>query len=154
MFRRKSARRRKSEYGWKIFSKETPSFKKRRKEITKWREGNAKFTGNANTFRIFHDPKPTFPEYLLFMCRWDDDVVFKNCAKGEEERLKGKGYINDTLRSEFHKKFMDKYVKWSRVPVTKSSRTVTVQLRLVYILAFELCVKIRRTLKRDFVSSF
>ena len=54
----------------------------------------------------YHLLKPKFK-----YCRWDDDVVFKNCAKGEEERLKGKGYINDTLRSEFHKKFMDKYVK-------------------------------------------
>ncbi|XP_046554008.1 spliceosome-associated protein CWC15 homolog [Haliotis rubra] len=42
--------------------------------------------------------------------RWDDDVVFKNCAKGEEER-KTRGFVNDTLRSEFHKKFMEKYVK-------------------------------------------
>ncbi|KAK7090503.1 protein CWC15 homolog [Littorina saxatilis] len=42
--------------------------------------------------------------------RWDDDVVFKNCAKGEEAR-KVRHFINDTLRSEFHKKFMEKYVK-------------------------------------------
>jgi len=42
--------------------------------------------------------------------RWDDDVVFKNCAKGDESR-KSRGFINDTLRSEFHKKFMEKYVK-------------------------------------------
>uniref|UniRef100_A0A0L8GEJ1 Spliceosome-associated protein CWC15 homolog n=1 Tax=Octopus bimaculoides TaxID=37653 RepID=A0A0L8GEJ1_OCTBM len=42
--------------------------------------------------------------------RWDDDVVFKNCAKGGDDR-KGRGFINDTLRSEFHKKFMEKYVK-------------------------------------------
>jgi len=41
--------------------------------------------------------------------RWDDDVVFKNCAKGDEK--KSRGFINDTLRSEFHKKFMEKYVK-------------------------------------------
>jgi len=41
--------------------------------------------------------------------RWDDDVVFKNCARGDDG--KGKGFINDTLRSEFHKKFMEKYVK-------------------------------------------
>jgi len=41
--------------------------------------------------------------------RWDDDVVFKNCAKGDEG--KSRGFINDTLRSEFHKKFMEKYVK-------------------------------------------
>ncbi|XP_071078429.1 protein CWC15 homolog [Haliotis cracherodii] len=42
--------------------------------------------------------------------RWDDDVVFKNCAKGEEEP-KTRGFVNDTLRSEFHKKFIEKYVK-------------------------------------------
>lgn len=40
--------------------------------------------------------------------RWDDDVVFKNCARSEPER-KGANFINDSLRSEFHKKFMDKY---------------------------------------------
>lgn len=42
--------------------------------------------------------------------RWDDDVVFKNCARGESDK-KGQHFINDTLRSEFHKKFMEKYVK-------------------------------------------
>lgn len=42
--------------------------------------------------------------------RWDDDVVFKNCARGEPDR-KEKPFINDALRSEFHKKFMEKYVK-------------------------------------------
>uniref|UniRef100_A0A8C1H095 CWC15 spliceosome associated protein homolog n=1 Tax=Cyprinus carpio carpio TaxID=630221 RepID=A0A8C1H095_CYPCA len=43
--------------------------------------------------------------------RWDDDVVFKNCAKGVDESRREKRFINDTLRSEFHKKFMEKYVK-------------------------------------------
>ena len=42
--------------------------------------------------------------------RWDDDVVFKNCARGEEKKA-GDGYINDTLRSEFHRRFMSKYVR-------------------------------------------
>uniref|UniRef100_A0A665WWU9 CWC15 spliceosome associated protein homolog n=1 Tax=Echeneis naucrates TaxID=173247 RepID=A0A665WWU9_ECHNA len=42
---------------------------------------------------------------------WDDDVVFKNCAKGVDEARKEKRFVNDTLRSEFHKKFMEKYVK-------------------------------------------
>lgn len=40
--------------------------------------------------------------------RWDDDVVFKNCAKTEDKKTR---FVNDTLRSEFHKKFMEKYVK-------------------------------------------
>lgn len=42
--------------------------------------------------------------------RWDDDVVFKNCARSEPDK-KGSQFINDSLRSEFHKKFMDKYIK-------------------------------------------
>ncbi|XP_066915864.1 spliceosome-associated protein CWC15 homolog isoform X1 [Clytia hemisphaerica] len=42
--------------------------------------------------------------------RWDDDVVFKNCAK-DDDKPKNSGFINDTIRSEFHKKFMDKYIK-------------------------------------------
>lgn len=42
--------------------------------------------------------------------RWDDDVVFKNCARTEPER-KANNFINDSLRSEFHKKFMEKYIK-------------------------------------------
>lgn len=42
--------------------------------------------------------------------RWDDDVVFKNCARSEPDK-KGNTFINDSLRSEFHKKFMEKYIK-------------------------------------------
>lgn len=42
--------------------------------------------------------------------RWDDDVVFKNCAATEPDRSE-KAFINDSLRSEFHKRFMEKYVK-------------------------------------------
>lgn len=41
--------------------------------------------------------------------RWNDDVVFKNCARSEVD--KGTTFINDSLRSEFHKKFMEKYIK-------------------------------------------
>ncbi|KAK9361482.1 Pre-mRNA-splicing factor Cwf15/Cwc15 [Lipomyces starkeyi] len=42
--------------------------------------------------------------------RWDEDVVFKNQAKGVDDKPKG-GFINDMLRSDFHRKFMNKYVK-------------------------------------------
>lgn len=41
--------------------------------------------------------------------RWDDDVVFKNQARGE---LKvAKRFINDTIRNDFHRKFLQKYMK-------------------------------------------
>ena len=42
--------------------------------------------------------------------RWDDDVVFKNQARGTEEK-KGKNFVNDLLRSDFHRRFMSKYVR-------------------------------------------
>ncbi|KFP74652.1 Protein CWC15 A [Acanthisitta chloris] len=48
---------------------------------------------------------------ILSQVMWDDDVVFKNCAKGIDETKKDKRFVNDTLRSEFHKKFMEKYIK-------------------------------------------
>ena len=38
--------------------------------------------------------------------RWDDDVVFKNQARGTEDRGKRKEFVNDLLRSDFHKRFM------------------------------------------------
>jgi protein CWC15 len=43
--------------------------------------------------------------------RWDDDVVFKNQARGTDERGKEKRFVNDLLRSDFHRRFMDKYVR-------------------------------------------
>ncbi|TQS37297.1 hypothetical protein Golomagni_02234 [Golovinomyces magnicellulatus] len=42
--------------------------------------------------------------------RWDDDVVFKNQARGTENKAK-KEFVNDLLRSDFHKRFMSKYVR-------------------------------------------
>jgi protein CWC15 len=42
--------------------------------------------------------------------RWDEDVVFKNCARADDSG-KGKTFINDCLRSDFHRKFMEKYIK-------------------------------------------
>ncbi|KAI0024842.1 Pre-mRNA-splicing factor Cwf15/Cwc15 [Xylariomycetidae sp. FL0641] len=43
--------------------------------------------------------------------RWDDDVVFKNQARGTEDKGKSKEFINDMLRSDFHKRFMNRYVR-------------------------------------------
>uniref|UniRef100_A0A2P2JA52 Uncharacterized protein MANES_03G143400 n=1 Tax=Rhizophora mucronata TaxID=61149 RepID=A0A2P2JA52_RHIMU len=41
--------------------------------------------------------------------RWDDDVVFKNQARGETKTPKR--FINDTIRNDFHRKFLHKYMK-------------------------------------------
>lgn len=41
--------------------------------------------------------------------RWNEDVVFRNQAKGEPEQKKR--FINDTVRNDFHKRFMNKFIK-------------------------------------------
>ncbi|KAJ1913173.1 complexed with cef1p [Tieghemiomyces parasiticus] len=42
--------------------------------------------------------------------RWDDDVVFKNQARDVDDKPQ-KRFINDMLRSDFHRKFMNKYIR-------------------------------------------
>jgi len=41
--------------------------------------------------------------------RWDDDVVFRNQARDEKEVKKR--FINDTVRSDFHRAFLNKYMR-------------------------------------------
>jgi protein CWC15 len=42
--------------------------------------------------------------------RWDDDVIFKNQSRGVDDKPKNR-FVNDMLRSDFHRKFLNKYVK-------------------------------------------
>eukprot|EP00877_Chromochloris_zofingiensis_P013005 jgi/Chrzof1/7959/UNPLg00019.t1 len=41
--------------------------------------------------------------------RWDDDVVFKNQTRGEVKAQRR--FINDTVRSDFHRRFLERYIK-------------------------------------------
>ena len=41
--------------------------------------------------------------------RWDDDVVFKNQARNEPKQTRR--FVNDTLRSDFHRRFLDRYIR-------------------------------------------
>ncbi|VEU41098.1 unnamed protein product [Pseudo-nitzschia multistriata] len=41
--------------------------------------------------------------------RWNEDVVFRNQAKGEPEIKKR--FINDTVRNDFHKRFLNKFIR-------------------------------------------
>jgi protein CWC15 len=41
--------------------------------------------------------------------RWNEDVVFRNQAKGEPETKKR--FINDTVRNDFHKRFLNKFIR-------------------------------------------
>ncbi|KAL0955680.1 hypothetical protein HGRIS_001904 [Hohenbuehelia grisea] len=42
--------------------------------------------------------------------RWDDDLIFKNQAMSSRDKGQGQ-FVNDLLRTEFHKKFMAKFIK-------------------------------------------
>ncbi|GMH78262.1 hypothetical protein TL16_g07730, partial [Triparma laevis f. inornata] len=41
--------------------------------------------------------------------KWNDDVVFRNQSRKEKDG-KEKRFINDTVRNDFHKRFMDQYM--------------------------------------------
>ncbi|CAB9515630.1 Protein CWC15 homolog [Seminavis robusta] len=41
--------------------------------------------------------------------KWNEDVVFRNQAKGEPKPKKR--FINDTVRNDFHKRFLNKFIR-------------------------------------------
>jgi protein CWC15 len=41
--------------------------------------------------------------------KWYEDTVFRNQAKKETKQEKS--FVNDTIRSDFHRKFLDRFVK-------------------------------------------
>ncbi|KAJ7672107.1 Pre-mRNA-splicing factor Cwf15/Cwc15 [Mycena rosella] len=51
----------------------------------------------------------TVPGSFAVKKRWDDDLIFKNQAISTRE--KPTHFVNDLLRTEFHKKFMAKFIK-------------------------------------------
>ncbi|KAF5354739.1 hypothetical protein D9756_005529 [Leucocoprinus leucothites] len=52
----------------------------------------------------------TAPGTFSVKKRWDDDLVFKNQAVNARDKPQGQ-FVNDLLRTEFHKKFMSKFIK-------------------------------------------
>jgi len=52
----------------------------------------------------------TVPGTFSVKKRWDDDVIFKNQAMNQKDKSQGY-FVNDLLRTEFHKKFMGRFIK-------------------------------------------
>lgn len=54
---------------------------------------------------------PLLNQNLAFQVkrRWDDDVVFRNQARGEPKAQKR--FVNYTIRNDFHKRFLNRYIK-------------------------------------------
>mmetsp|Transcript_10018 Transcript_10018/g.33053 ORF Transcript_10018/g.33053 Transcript_10018/m.33053 type:complete len:232 (-) Transcript_10018:38-733(-) len=42
--------------------------------------------------------------------KWNDDVVFRNQARGLSDSTQKRQFVNDTIRSDFHKRFLAKYI--------------------------------------------
>ncbi|TFY64325.1 hypothetical protein EVJ58_g2698 [Rhodofomes roseus] len=54
----------------------------------------------------------TVPGTFAVKRRWDDDLIFKNQAMSSRDKDKASGqFVNDLLRTQFHKKFMAKFIK-------------------------------------------
>jgi protein CWC15 len=69
--------------------------------------------------------------------RWDDDVVFKNQARGTEDKNKKKEFINDMLRSDFHKKFMVRSVHAGNLAVTNLYGRASIFVEvIIYVFTF------------------
>uniref|UniRef100_H2URU1 CWC15 spliceosome associated protein homolog n=1 Tax=Takifugu rubripes TaxID=31033 RepID=H2URU1_TAKRU len=47
---------------------------------------------------------------LVYVSRWDHDVFVQELCQRSRRGTERERFVNDTLRSEFHKKFMEKYV--------------------------------------------
>ena len=64
----------------------------------------------AKKMEVLHgNPLTRGSESAVMKRRWDDDVVFKNQARGEPKVKKR--FINDTIRNDFHRKFLGKYIQ-------------------------------------------
>ena len=62
--------------------------------------------GGGVSGRTGNDPESS---NFVVKRRWDDDVVFKNQTKHEPKTAKR--FVNDTIRSDFHRRFLNKYIK-------------------------------------------
>ncbi|PKI83016.1 hypothetical protein MVES1_002892 [Malassezia vespertilionis] len=50
--------------------------------------------------------------------RWDEDLIFRNQAAGAADlSVSKRGFVNDLTRTEFHKKFMSRYINMGRYAV-------------------------------------
>ena len=77
-------------------------------EHSKSREQSRRFLENPLLSRSPSVASSTASEFVIKR-RWDDDVVFRNQARNEPEPKRR--YLNDTIRNDFHVKFMKKYIK-------------------------------------------
>ena len=86
--------------------KEREAERRRREEMEQLERTQNAISGNPLLSMGGNAAQPAFSVRR----RWDDDVVFKNQASGVDDKPQ-KRFINDTTRSDFHKKFLFRYVR-------------------------------------------
>ena len=94
---------------------------KEREEAEKAKEAEEQRTVEIARGNPLLDPKKDF----TVKRRWDDDVIFKNQARGVEEKNKKKEFVNDLLRSDFHKRFMVRVLAVNVLPSKNLSRVIS-----------------------------
>lgn len=83
--------------------------KEREAEEEKAKEQQRKVDERARRDEVFRgNPLLQASGDLSLKRKWDDDTVFKNQARTAPKQKQR--YINDAVRSDFHKKFLNKYV--------------------------------------------
>lgn len=78
---------------------------RRRKEAQEASDAQAARDAAALTTNPLLNQRPTG----AVKRKWNDDVVFRNQARGAKEPKKE--FINDTIRNEFHRRFLQKYIQ-------------------------------------------
>ncbi|XP_053992187.1 protein CWC15 homolog [Hylaeus volcanicus] len=81
----------------------------RQMEELKQKETELKESSSKEHLRILHSNPLMLHQDSTLKRRWDDDVVFRNQAKNIPKIEKR--FINDTVRSDFHKKFLARYIQ-------------------------------------------
>ena len=86
---------------------------KREREAERKRKADDEAAAQAATTALLHSNPLLAGGGAAFTTkrRWDDDVVFKNQSRGDVTEKVPKRFINDSIRNDFHKSFMKRYVR-------------------------------------------
>ncbi|KAJ9473144.1 Protein CWC15-like protein [Diplonema papillatum] len=89
--------------------REQEAAKKKKEESERKKQEEDELVTRSNPLVSIEDEDTTEGQAFTTKRRWDDDTPFKNQAR-DEPQVKRR-FINDTVRNDFHRKFMQRYIK-------------------------------------------
>ena len=90
--------------------RELEKIKQEREEERLRQEAEAQRQAEEKTRdEILHGNPLSAPTTAKMKRRWNDDVVFKNQSRYEPQVKRR--FINDTIRNDFHRRFLNKYMQ-------------------------------------------